>query len=116
MRELRNVVEHLVVMATAGKEIAADEIHFIDEPREPKSFRSGFDDSVMSMGYHTAREVVLSQFEVEYLQHIVTQSRGNISDAARRGRRRSNDALPAHGEARDGARIPLRGSEGTESR
>jgi transcriptional regulator of acetoin/glycerol metabolism len=35
------------------------------------------------MDYHTAREHVLSSFEVEYLRHLVRTSGGNISDAAR---------------------------------
>lgn len=33
--------------------------------------------------YHSARELVLQDFEKTYLRHIVRQSDGNLSDAAR---------------------------------
>ena len=33
--------------------------------------------------YHSAREQVLAEFEKNYLQRIVRQAKGNMSDAAR---------------------------------
>ena len=37
----------------------------------------------MELDYHSAREQILSRFEVDYLSHVVQTSGGNISDAAR---------------------------------
>jgi DNA-binding NtrC family response regulator len=85
VRELRNVVEHLVVLAQPGSEIAAEEIPFIHEDAEGGHSQPGLalDRSVLDSDYHTARELVLAQFEKDYLEHIVRESKGNISDAAR---------------------------------
>jgi DNA-binding NtrC family response regulator len=84
VRELRNVIEHLVVLATPGAEIHPDDIQFIDDaaPGAPETV-AGYAASVREMDYHTAREHVLSRFEVDYLTHVVGTSNGNISDAAR---------------------------------
>jgi len=84
VRELRNVIEHLVVLATPGTEIRADDIMFIDAETEGGSGPgTTFDRATMSLDYHGARDQVLARFEVDYLRHVVQASGGNISDAAR---------------------------------
>ncbi|MEX0837111.1 MAG: helix-turn-helix domain-containing protein, partial [Gemmatimonadota bacterium] len=84
VRELRNVIEHLVVMAESGGEVAADDLVFIDdEPGQDPDGTARFATSIMNMDYHSAREQVLAQFEVDYLTNVVRTSGGNISDAAR---------------------------------
>lgn len=85
VRELRNVVEHLVVLADPNSQIQPEEIPFIHEDLSDSDSGGGFDlaPSVLDAEYHTAREAVLAQFEKRYLEHIVQVSRGNISDAAR---------------------------------
>ncbi len=85
VRELRNVVEHMVVLATPGSEIQPGEIPFIHEEFSESGSGSGLSlsPSVLDADYHTAREAVLAQFEKEYLEHIVRVAKGNISDAAR---------------------------------
>jgi DNA-binding NtrC family response regulator len=84
VRELRNVVEHLVVMAAPGVEVGADDIVFIDEHATPPGDdHPSFGPELMSLDYHNARDRVLARFEVEYLTHVVHSSDGNISDAAR---------------------------------
>jgi DNA-binding NtrC family response regulator len=85
VRELKNVVEHLVVLADPGSEVLAAEIPFIHEDMDAGSPGSGLalDRSVLDADYHTARELVLAQFEKDYLEHIVREAKGNISDAAR---------------------------------
>jgi DNA-binding NtrC family response regulator len=35
------------------------------------------------MDYHAARDRVLAEFEKDYLEYVVSESTGNISDAAR---------------------------------
>ena len=83
VRELRNVVEHLTVLADSGTPIQPEHIPFIEE--EPDG-----DDGALSLrrlirghDYHTARDRVLADFEKSYLEYVVSESHGNISDAAR---------------------------------
>ena len=85
VRELKNVIEHLVVLALPGSEVRAEELPFIHEEQENggTAFGLTLDSSVLDGDYHTARETVLAQFEKDYLEHIVREARGNISDAAR---------------------------------
>jgi len=84
VRELRNVLEHLVVLVSPGAEVQASDIPFIDEDAAlDSSGASLFGPSVMAMDYHAARERVLSEFETAYLKHVVQSAGGNISDAAR---------------------------------
>jgi DNA-binding NtrC family response regulator len=85
VRELRNVLEHLVVLADPGSDISPSEIPFIED--EPTGAGNGaalsFDPTVFGQDYHSARDTVLAQFEKDYLEHIVREAKGNISDAAR---------------------------------
>lgn len=84
VRELRNVIEHAVVLADAGQQLDPADIVFIDDqPVFGSTSATHFDAAVMDMDYHSAREQVLSRFEVEYLTNVVRTSGGNISDAAR---------------------------------
>jgi DNA-binding NtrC family response regulator len=85
VRELRNVVEHLVVLAQPGSRIAPEELPFIHEDGQGWGSGSGLvlDRAIMDSDYHTARETVLARFEKDYLEHIVRESGGNLSDAAR---------------------------------
>jgi DNA-binding NtrC family response regulator len=48
-------------------------------PRAEVSFRS----MMRGQDYHTARDQVLAEFERGYLEYVVAESKGNISDAAR---------------------------------
>ena len=83
-RELRNVIEHMVVMADEGQNLTSEDITFIDDASPGgASDGAGFGPAVMDLDYHSAREQVLSRFEVDYLTHVVQTSGGNISDAAR---------------------------------
>jgi len=106
VRELRNAVEHLVVLANPGSEILPDEIPFIHEDMEGTGGGSGLalDRSVLEADYHTARDLVLAQFEKEYLDHIVRRANGNISDAARMAgvdRTTLYRMMERHGTSRD---------------
>ncbi len=84
VRELRNIIEHLVVLAEPGSEVQPDDLVFIDDHGQMEGDgTANFAASIMSLDYHTAREQVLAQFEVDYLTNIVRTSGGNISDAAR---------------------------------
>ena len=58
----------------------------------------------MDSDYHTAREVVLARFEKDYLEHIVRETGGNLSDAARMAgvnRTTLYRMMERHGTSRD---------------
>ena len=78
-------MEHLVVLAGPGEEVVADAIPFIaDELEDGGALRGmSFRDSFHDADYHTARDRVLAEFEKEYLEYVVREAGGNISDAAR---------------------------------
>ncbi len=84
VRELRNVIEHTVVVLPRGTEtVDPDILPFLDHEGAidgAPSRRSGIH---LGLGYHEARDQVLADFEREYLQHVVRRARGNLSDAAR---------------------------------
>src|SRR5690606_31838366 len=105
VRELRNVIEHMVVLAEPGQEIRPDDIVFIDDGLRPEDGGTArFSSSLMTMDYHSAREQVLAQFEVDYLTNVVRTSAGNISDAARMAgvdRTTLYRLMEKHGMARD---------------
>ena len=83
VRELRNVIEHLVVMAAPGMAVRGADIVFIDEEAAQSNGGPSFGAELMILDYHNARDRVLAKFEREYLTHVVQASGGNISDAAR---------------------------------
>ena len=82
VRELQNVVEHLVVLTAAGTVIGPEDIplHKQDD---------AFSDSGISVGvpmhdaYHVAKDQVLASFEKEYVTRLVSRASGNMSRAAR---------------------------------
>lgn len=83
VRELRNVLEHLTVLADPGSTVGADDIPFMEEDGNGAGGEGSFRNVVYGLDYHSARDQVLADFERSYLEHVVSQSNGNISDAAR---------------------------------
>jgi DNA-binding NtrC family response regulator len=82
VRELQNVVEHLVVLAQPGTVIEAEDIpmHQGSElvVEQPSSFALP-----MHEAYHVAKDQVLATFEKEYVTRLVSRASGNMSRAAR---------------------------------
>jgi DNA-binding NtrC family response regulator len=84
VRELRNVMEHAVVMMPPGIEIRPENLPLIGEQKAdlvelaPLPPTSGIPEE-----YHVARDDVLARFEVRYLRQIVRHTDGNISEAAK---------------------------------
>jgi DNA-binding NtrC family response regulator len=83
VRELRNVIEHMVVLAEPGAEIQPEQIPFMDDLAMEETADTVISSSILGLDYHTARERVLADFESAYIRHVVAASDGNISDAAR---------------------------------
>jgi DNA-binding NtrC family response regulator len=84
VRELRNVIEHtVVVLDSKSKRVDANVLPFLehDSPVDGSAPRSG--GFPLGLGYHAARDHVLADFEKDYLRHIVRRANGNLSDAAR---------------------------------
>ena len=112
VRELRNVIEHLVVLAAPGTEVAPQDIIFIDDEGAPSEVDlPSFDTSLLELDYHSARERVLGAFEADYLTHVIQAAGGNISDAARAAgvdRTTLYRLMDKHGIRRDGVlQLPL---------
>ncbi|NNF26761.1 MAG: sigma-54-dependent Fis family transcriptional regulator, partial [Gemmatimonadetes bacterium] len=84
VRELRNIIEHAVVLLQPGAEIQPDDLPFIDDSSSSAPGSEGFPEGFSFHGdYHEARERVLAAFERGYLARIVRRAKGNMSDAAR---------------------------------
>jgi DNA-binding NtrC family response regulator len=84
VRELRNVIEHMVVLVDAGATVEPDDIPFHENGEAGSESMGGAPfASVLSLGYHEARERILNEFEIRYLRHVVDMANGNVSDAAR---------------------------------
>ncbi|HEU4996932.1 MAG TPA: sigma-54 dependent transcriptional regulator [Gemmatimonadaceae bacterium] len=86
VRELQNVVEHLVVLATPGSSIAPHEVVLHDEPpggAEVAGTAAGTPAIALNDGYQLAKERVLTKFEKDYVVSLVARASGNMSRAAR---------------------------------
>jgi DNA-binding NtrC family response regulator len=109
VRELQNVVEHAVVLATAGSSIGPDEIVLHHEPS------AGTDavaptSTYLNDAYHLAKEQVLAKFEKDYVTRLVARASGNMSRAARLAsvdRTTLYRLLERHGFRRDTSEAPL---------
>ena len=82
VRELQNVLEHLVVLAHPGSEIKAEDIPF---NRGDETITGEFNPvgSSMNDAYHIAKDQVLTSFEKAYVIRLVARASGNMSRAAR---------------------------------
>ena len=88
MRELQNVIEHLVVLLRPGADVQPEDIPVIDGPmptEDPDESASAIKDAdnAIADGYRATRERLLGRFERRFLQQLVTQADGNVSRAAR---------------------------------
>jgi len=84
VRELQNVIEHMVVVATPGAPIQADDIPVHPEmPRASDPAGNAAAAMFLSDAYHVAKEQVLANFEKEFVTRLVARASGNMSRAAR---------------------------------
>ena len=84
VRELQNVIEHLVVLSEPNQAISPHDIPLADTPREtaPTNILGGG----MDEAYHVAKDRLLATFEREYVRRLVVRAGGNMSKAARLAR------------------------------
>jgi Response regulator containing CheY-like receiver, AAA-type ATPase, and DNA-binding domains len=85
VRELQNVIEHLVVLAEPGSDIGVDNLPVDQEwaRGDGGAMTSTVSASVLDNAYHLAKEHVLANFEEEYVTRLVARASGNVSRAAR---------------------------------
>ncbi|HEY4133253.1 MAG TPA: sigma-54 dependent transcriptional regulator [Gemmatimonadaceae bacterium] len=87
VRELQNVIEHLVVFAQAGSEIDLEHLPMDEDWARGPATESGsvgtLAPAVLDNAYHLAKEKVLANFEEEYVTRLVARASGNVSRAAR---------------------------------
>src|SRR5437899_1671600 len=88
VRELQNVIEHMVVLLRPGADVQPEDIPVIDGPmptEDPDESASAIKDAdnAIAEGYRATRERLLGRFERRFLQQLVTQADGNVSRAAR---------------------------------
>jgi DNA-binding NtrC family response regulator len=82
VRELQNVIEHVVVLAEPDQTIEPKDIPLYEESADwlPEN---GAPLVNMDEAFHMAKERIIGQFEREYLARLVSRAGGNMSKAAR---------------------------------
>ncbi|MGE0440780.1 MAG: sigma-54-dependent transcriptional regulator [Gemmatimonadales bacterium] len=83
VRELQNVIEHVVVLAEPGHGITSSDIPLYDDPEVQEEESSKAVEINSSEPFHAAKDRVVAQFEREYLRQLTTRAGGNMSRAAR---------------------------------
>jgi DNA-binding NtrC family response regulator len=113
VRELQNVIEHLVVLAEPGSDIGINNLPMDQEwARGSGAVEAvtSVSPSVLDNAYHVAKEHVLANFEEEYVTRLVARASGNVSRAARLAsvdRTTLYRLLQRHGFRRDAGDAPL---------
>jgi DNA-binding NtrC family response regulator len=82
VRELQNVIEHLVVLAEPGQPIRPEDVPVVDDG-VPVTPETGLPASIMNEAYHLAKDTLIAHFERAYLGRLVARASGNMSRAAR---------------------------------
>lgn len=83
VRELQNVIEHMVVLLDPGAEIRPEDIPSLGD-RPVEDLKAWVPPEVTTdEPYHAARDRLVAEFELHYLTQLLTQAGGNMSRAAR---------------------------------
>ncbi len=82
VRELQNVIEHVTVVAEAGRPIEAEDIPLYEE-QAAEDGASAVPAGLYAEAFHAAKEQLVTHFEREYLNRLSTRAAGNMSRAAR---------------------------------
>ena len=86
VRELQNVMEQLVILTDATSEISPADLPPPEDAEGGGWGKGGvgISDSLLEAEYHTARDCLVAEFEQAYLERLIRNSDGNMSEAARR--------------------------------
>ena len=82
VRELQNVIEHMAVIAEAGRPIEPSDVPVYDEAPITAT-ETALPTAIMNEAFHTAKDNLIGHFEKEYLTRLTTRAGGNMSKAAR---------------------------------
>ena len=82
VRELQNVIEHLVVLVEPGQPIRPEDVPIVDDGPTPTTDGT-LPSAIMDQAYHLAKDTLIAHFERVYLGRLVTRAAGNMSRAAR---------------------------------
>jgi DNA-binding NtrC family response regulator len=82
VRELENVIEHMVVLLDPGSQIRPEDIPALGETA-PSGGTLTPSEVTTEEPYYAARDRLVAAFELQYLTQLVTEARGNMSRAAR---------------------------------
>ena len=82
VRELQNVIEHVTVVADAGRPIEPEDIPLYEE-QESEEGGGMVPTGLYGEAFHAAKEQLVTHFEREYLNRLSTRAAGNMSRAAR---------------------------------
>src|SRR5213083_2033953 len=83
VRELENVVEHMVVLLEPGSEIRPEDIPALEQVASQGNTPPAAAEITTEEPYYIARDRLVASFELQYLTQLVTEARGNMSRAAR---------------------------------
>lgn len=88
VRELQNVMEHMVVLIEAGSEIQPADVpylHGLEDGAAAGGDGAGWLrlSTTTELEYHVARERVLSEFELQYVSELIDRAGANMSKAAK---------------------------------
>ena len=83
VRELQNVMEHVTVLAEAGRPILPADIPIYGESESAGETVEGFPPGLFGEPFHTAKDRLIAHFEREYLARVSSRTGGNMSRAAR---------------------------------
>lgn len=109
VRELQNVIEHMVVLLEPGAEIRPEDLPSLGERLVEETQTWMPPEVTTEEPYHAARDRLVADFERHYLTQLLTQSGGNMSRAARAAgidRTTLYRLLERHGLDRKGDRGP----------
>ncbi|HEY0780081.1 MAG TPA: sigma 54-interacting transcriptional regulator, partial [Gemmatirosa sp.] len=83
VRELQNVIEHVTVVAEAGRPIEPEDIPLYEEQSAADDGLAAVPAGLYAEAFHAAKEQLVTHFEREYLNRLSTRAAGNMSRAAR---------------------------------
>jgi len=83
VRELQNVIEHAAVLVEPGCRIQPEHLPSLEETPQHRTTTTPIPGNFGGQAYHAARSRLLSEFERGYLEWLVREADGNMSEAAR---------------------------------